>query len=127
MTISILGLTIALLVGVLASTTGASSIHRRHTTAGTIARNVAEVLKARTVDFDENGNYPQDIWRPEGPSPVDTTGFTVPPPVTRCWNGDSPATFGSCPTSGGLQLISITVTSNGKGEKEHVSILKRKG
>ena len=119
-TISILGITIALLVGVLAGTIAASSSHRKHTTADIIARDVAEALKDRTVPFDESGNYPDNTW-----DSIDTAGYAVTLPVTRCWNGDSPATFGGCPTSGGLQLITISVTSNSKGENEHVSILKR--
>jgi len=126
-TISILGLTIALLVGVLANSISASSTHRQHATADTIARDVAEALKERRVpdSWVASGVYPSSTW-----SSVNTAGYDVSVPPASCWNGDSPATWVSCTipaaAARGLQLVTVTVTSNSRGEEEKVSILKRK-
>jgi type II secretory pathway pseudopilin PulG len=126
-TIAIIGLTIALLVGVLANSIAASSTHRQHATADTIARDVAEALKERRVpdSWVASGNYPPSTW-----SSVNTSGYQVSVPPASCWNGDTPATWVSCSVPAaaarGLQLITVTVTSNSRGEQEKISILKRK-
>ena len=121
-TISIIALAVVLLVGALADAILASSTHRQHATADTVARNVSEALKDRNLAFDTNGNYAASAW-----SGVNTNGFSVSVPTAKCWAGDTPATFGNCPNGDrGLQQITITVTANTKGEKEQISILKRR-
>ena len=122
-TIAIIGITVVAIVGALADTIFASSTHRQYASADTIARSVAETLKDRTIAWVPDGSYPASTW-----STVDTTGYTVtltPPP--QCWNGDSPATFQSCPNGNrGLQKITVTVTSDSGSRGQVVTILKRR-
>jgi type II secretory pathway pseudopilin PulG len=125
-TISIISISIVFLVGALGNSIALSSTHRQHATAETVARNVAEAIKDRDVSFVASGSYPQSIWTPS----VDATGYQVVVSKADCWDGDinaSPAHFGSCPASPdrGLQRVTITVTSDAKGEQEQLSILKR--
>src|SRR6476646_7429602 len=81
-TVAIIGLAVVALVGALATGIAASSNHRQRSTADTVARSVAEAIKDRTVPLDPNGSDGSTIWS----STVDTTGFTVAPPVATCLN-----------------------------------------
>jgi hypothetical protein len=127
-TIGIVGLAVVALVGALATGIAASAGHRQHASADTIARSVAEAIKDRQVALDANGNYASSTW-----STVDTSGFTV-ALDSKCLNAASSdaatigaSDFGGCPSTAGVQLVTVTVTSDGgKGEQESVSIVKRR-
>jgi type II secretory pathway pseudopilin PulG len=125
-TIAIVGLAVTALVGALATGIAASSGHRQHASADTIARSVAEAIKDRKVDL--SNSYDSSVW-----ATVDTSGFDVSPPDVLCLKPASASAtslntddFGSCPQTTNLQLVTVTVTSNtAKGEQEFVSIIKR--
>jgi type II secretory pathway pseudopilin PulG len=121
-TIAIISIAVVALVGALADTISASSSHRQHATAETVARNVAEALKNRNTPYVPSGVYPPSAW-----SSVNTTGYNV-TANTTCWNAPTnPATFSaSLNCTSFLQQIKVTATSPAKGEKESVVILKRK-
>jgi type II secretory pathway pseudopilin PulG len=126
-TIAILGVAIVLLVGALADSILASSLHRQLATGDTIARSVSEVIKG--TPFNASGSYPATLWTaPSDPANlVTTTGFSVTPTV-KCLNGatfDTATYTSSCPSPYGLQQITVTVTSNAKGQTNTVTILKR--
>ena len=113
--IAILGIAIVAIVGGLGNALLASNVHRNHATAGAVARNAAESLKDRKLAWNSNGSYSVSTSEP---------GFTVSVSSSQCWTGDAPATFSACPTSFGLQQL--TVTASGNGATESVVVLKRK-
>ena len=113
-TISILGLAVVIIVGALGTALRASAVHRDHATADTVARNAAETLKDRKLAWNASGSY----------SVSGSSGVNV-NVTTLCWNGDSPATFATCPNSDrGVQQL--TVTASGNGATETVIVLKRR-
>jgi prepilin-type N-terminal cleavage/methylation domain-containing protein len=112
--VSILGIAIVVIVGALGTVFQASSIHRNHATADTVARTAAETLKDRKLAWDSSGNY----------SVSGANGFNV-TVTAKCWNGNSPATFSPCPNSDrGLQQLKVTASGN--GATETVAVLKRR-
>jgi type II secretory pathway pseudopilin PulG len=114
-TIAILGIAIVAIVGGLGDALLASNVHRSHATADTVARSAAETLKDRAPG----------TWNSAGSYTIAAqSGFSV-SVSARCWNGDSPATFGSCP-NGDKGLQELTVTANGNGTTETVAVLKRR-
>ena len=113
-TIAILGLAVTVIVGALGTALKASAIHRNHATIDTVARSAAETLKDRKLAWNASGTY----------TVPGSSGITV-DVHARCWNGDTPATFGACPNSDrGLQQL--TVTADGGGVTEVVTVLKRR-
>ena len=139
-TISILGLAVVVLVGALGTTIMASTSHREHSTADTIARSIAETLK----NPDATGANPDRYVNCAKPTDypivdVDTTGYT-PTLAISYWKRNSSAAHEQsdgernpdfvdvCPTKDqGLQLITVTVKSEGaKAESATVSVLKRR-
>jgi type II secretory pathway pseudopilin PulG len=116
LTVTILGVGIVALVGGLADGILASDTHRKHSTAGTIATTAAEYLLDSSLGWNANGSY--------GGLPA-APGYNT-SVAARCWNGNTPATFGACPNDSGLQELTITVTADdGKG-RETVTVLKRR-
>jgi len=135
-TIAVVGLAVAAIVGALATGISASSTHRQRASADTVARSVAEAIKDRKVPLDPNGSYAASIWT--GPPPpsipiVDTTGYNVGISALCLKSTDvnstaiTSANFAACSASTtGLQSITVTVTSTGgKAEQESVTVLKR--
>jgi hypothetical protein len=141
-TISIIGLAVVVLVGALATAIKASTTHREHSTADTMARSIAEAFKNPDPTVPPNPNpglLPNvdvyvDCATSYPTTTVDTTRFTVTQKITY-WKGNGSAHEGSDFVSScnspaddkGLQLVRITVTANGpKAESDTVSILKRR-
>jgi hypothetical protein len=139
-TISIIGLAVVVLVGALGTAIMASTSHREHSTADTIARSIAETLK----NPDATGTNPDRYVDCASPSTypignIDATGYK-PTLAISYWkrnssaareqsNGERNADFVDvCPTRDqGLQLITVTVKSEGaKAESATVSVLKRR-
>jgi hypothetical protein len=132
-TISIIGLAVVVLVGALATAIKASTTHREHSTADTMARSIAEAFKNPDTDVASNPDVYVDCATSYPTTTVDTTGFTVTQKITY-WKGNGSAheasDFASSCTPAadkGLQLVKITVTSDSpKAESDTVSILKRR-
>lgn len=131
--IAIIGLAVAALVAALATSISASSGHRQHASADTIARSVAESLKDRTVALDPNGSYSASTYT-STLSNDDVNNFTISVGV-KCLNSANESDnsivaskFGTCNASTtGVQLITVTVTAKaGKGETDTVTIVKRR-
>jgi len=131
--IAIIGLAVTVLVTGLATSLSASSGHRQHASADTIARSVAETLKDRAVALDPNGAYASSTWT-SVLSAGDQADFDT-SVVVKCLksaNADDTSLdagkFGSCNASTtGVQLITVTATAKtGKGESDTVTILKRR-
>src|SRR5712692_9649782 len=80
-TIAVVGLAVAAIVGALATGISASSTHRQRASADTVARSVAEAIKDRKVPLDSNGSYAASIWTggvtPPSPPIVNTTDYNV--------------------------------------------------
>jgi type II secretory pathway pseudopilin PulG len=126
-TITILGLAIVVLVGALADTILASSAHRQHTTADTIARGVTDAVKSANYTT----SYDPSVWSNVNvPSSFNVTATTKCLPVGTT-PGRSLATSAfdqTCTATtlgSGLQLVTVTVTSTAKGEKDFVTLVKR--
>jgi type II secretory pathway pseudopilin PulG len=124
--IAIIGLAVVVLVGGLAEGILASDVHRRHATADTVARDVAEAVKDRNIIWQSNGVYPSSTWSSLVPS-----GYSV--TVTGlCWSSyTTPATFSSCTSAPGnanlgLQQLTITATAPGSRARDTVVVLKRR-
>jgi type II secretory pathway pseudopilin PulG len=116
-TIAILGTAIVLITGAVGDSILASSRHRAHSTADTVARSAAEALKDRNLAWKTDGTYSISTSPP--------SGFTISSVTAKCWNGDSPATWAACPNGNrGLQLLTFTVSGNGSSQT--LSVVKRR-
>jgi hypothetical protein len=132
-TISIISLAVVVLVGALGTAISASSSHRQHTSADTMARSIAEAFKNPDTSAASNPDIYVDCATSYPTTTVDTTGYTAVQKITY-WKGTKAARedtdfVSSCNTGddNGLQLIKITVTSTGgKAESDTVSVLKRR-
>lgn len=138
-TISIIGLAIVVLVGALGTAIMASTSHREHSTADTIARRIAETLKNPDA-HDANDYLYVDCAKPTDyqTANIVTTGYETTLAISYWKPNASTAREPSggerndfvelCPNQDqGLQLITITVTSEGaKAESATVSVLKRR-
>jgi Tfp pilus assembly protein FimT len=113
-TISIMSIAIIVIVGALADGILASNVHRNHATADAAVRSVAECVKDRSQPYQQSGAYPAC------PAPSGTNVSIA----AAWWNGDSPATFSSSPTSNGLEQLTISATND--RATEPVVILKRR-
>ncbi len=131
LTIAILGLAIVALVAGLATGIAASGSHRRHANANAIARSVAEILK----NPDPNSGTNPDVYQNcagNASYPLPSFAPYQVALAVKYWSGSgssfSDGSFSSaCQGSDlGLQQITITVTANGQGERETVTILKRR-
>jgi type II secretory pathway pseudopilin PulG len=131
--IAIIGLAVTVLVTGLATSISASSGHRQHASADTIARSVAEALKDRSVALDPNGSYASSTWT-SVLSSNDQSDFDISVSAKCLKSANESDTslddskFETCNASTtGDQLISVTATATtGKGESDTVTILKRR-
>ncbi len=132
--IALLGLAVAVLLGALATSITASASHRRHATADTVARSFAEALS----DPDPASGTPYANCATSYALPGYLTvpsGFDTPTTAVAYWNPgatkaeDSDFSSTGCTQENdrGLQRVTITVRSSTNGEQSVVSILKRRG
>jgi type II secretory pathway pseudopilin PulG len=126
LTIVILGIAVAGLVGGIFTATTTSALHRQQTEGARLVRNAAEHLKNRTVTYTScqaNGASTYNAAL----SAVTPSGWTIRAASISVWNADNPATFGSCSNSdSGLQLITLeALQTTNPSVDEQVTILKR--
>lgn len=126
-TVVILGIAFAVIVGGMMTSIISSDVHRKGATAGTVLQSYAEAIKAVVYDpapgsgcaaaMDAAYEAPTGFSAPPGfVASIDTFGY---------WNSVT-STFGTtCPTSdAGLQRMKLTVTAP-NGTTKSVSIVKR--
>ena len=138
-TVAIVGITFAAILGGMLVSVTVSSQHRKHATADAVARSAAEWVK----DGAANGNPYKPCASPTGMNSYSLSGLPVPSgfsvTITKVewWNGGavtvgssySPAFVSppsSCPSPDkGLQRITIVASSSDGQATETVQILKR--
>ena len=130
-TIAIVGVTFAAILGGMMTAITVSSQHRKHATADTLARSAAEWVKdpVRNAYANCAGVNTYSISGVSAP-----TGYSVSITSVEYWNGTAPngaatyqPTFASTCTSpdAGLQRITITASAPSGAATETVQILKR--
>lgn len=115
--VAILGVAVAALVGGLTTAIVISDTHRTQATSDAIARSAAEHIKSSGVTYVDCATaYPVP------------TGSPTPVASVEYWNGATPAGFSAtCPaTDLGLQRITVTVPGSDRTGPESVVILKRR-
>ncbi|MEY2566188.1 MAG: hypothetical protein QOE35_717 [Actinomycetota bacterium] len=117
-TIVIIGIAFAVIVGGMTTSIFASDVHRQQASAETVMRQFAETVKAATyVDCASNYAY----------SPP--TGFAATVSTIFYGSGDSmsfPSPQPSCPPDPGLQRVSLRVAATNGRDSETLDIVKRK-
>lgn len=126
-TVVILGIAFAVIVGGMMTSIIGSDVHRKGATAGTVLQSYAEAIKAAPYAPAPSSNCAAEMTSAyQTPAGFSTpTGFTPSIGTFGYWSATT-ATFGTaCPASdGGLQRIQLTVTAP-NGTTKSVSIVKR--
>lgn len=133
-TIVIVGVTFAALLGGLMTTITVSSLHRKQATADSVARSAAEWVKDSVANPYSNCAAVGAYSLSSLPKP---SGYSVSITNVEYWDGAIPAAGtpysldshlgSSCPGGGdkGVQRITIVVTSSDAQVSESVQVLKR--
>jgi prepilin-type N-terminal cleavage/methylation domain-containing protein len=121
-TISIMGILFAAVLGAFGISAQTSDISRKDATAETLLRSSAEAVQNATyVNCATTSAYPVQAQ----------TGYTVTVTAVRYWDGTpgtstSPATFGSsCTTDPGVQAIDLRAQSTDGRAVETLTVYKR--
>ncbi|MGH2722403.1 MAG: type IV pilus modification PilV family protein [Actinomycetota bacterium] len=126
-TVVILGIAFAVIVGGMMTSIIGSDVHRKGATAGTVLQSYAEAVKAAQYTPAPSSNCSAAMTAAYGtPAGFSApTGFTPSIGSFGYWNSTT-STFGTaCPASdAGLQKMQLTVTAP-NGTTKSVSIVKR--
>lgn len=119
----IMGTAVVAIMGGFTTSILGSVLHRSHARIQTVLREHAEVI--------ESGGYPASCASPT-PTPAATTesdGFTSNVTGVQFWNGDNPATFGSCSSgtlANGVAKVSLKAASSDGKVSESLDVFVRK-
>jgi len=131
LTIAIVGIAFAAILGGMATSIVVSDVHRPQATTDALARSAAEAVKDRAVaylDCAAPNAYASAL--PQAP-----VGYAVQVQQVRYWNGPAatagapytPAFQASCPSPDqGMQLITIVASSGDGRATETVELIKRR-
>ena len=121
--IAILGVAVVAIVGGMATAITTSDAHRKSVTAGIVAQNYAEQLKAAAY----NASCSTPLASKYPPAPA-TTGYNTTLTSIEYWNAGTtaPATFAdSCVTDPGIQRLTIKVDATDGRASQTVVVTKR--
>lgn len=127
LTIAIVGIAFAAILGGMATSIVVSDVHRKQATADALVRSAAEAVKDQAVAYVNcaGPNAYRDAL-PSAPS-----GYSVSITAVAYWDGTSsqPMTFsGACPSPDrGAQRITVVAASNDGRASETLEFIKRSG
>jgi prepilin-type N-terminal cleavage/methylation domain-containing protein len=131
LTIAIVGIAFAAILGGMATSIVVSDVHRKQATTDALARSAAEAVKDHAVAYvDCAGPNAYASALPQAPA-----GYAVEIQQVRYWNGPTatagapytPAFQASCPSPDrGMQLITIVASSGDGRATETVEFIKRR-
>jgi type II secretory pathway pseudopilin PulG len=123
MTLMIMGIAVAAIMGAMMLAVDASSLHRKQAQSQALLRNWAEsVSKAPYTPCPGTPAVP--------PAPALPTGFSSSAPQVEYWDQDA-GTFGACPVGGdgGVQKVTLGITAPNAalpGFSERLAVMVRK-
>jgi len=116
--VAIMGITVVAIVGGFATSILMSDMHRKQATAGAYVRSYAEAV---------TGHYStsavSDSYLPAAVGFVAPAGFTVVPPLVKCWNG---AAFSATCANTDVQQVTLNVASADSRASESLVVVVRK-
>lgn len=130
-TIAIVGIAFAAILGGMVTSIVVSDLHRKQATADALARSAAEAVKDHAVAYVDCAG--PDAYRDA--LPAAPAGYSVQIQQIRYWNGPTPTAGApyspvfqtSCPSPDqGMQLIAIVASSRDGRATETVEVVKRR-